>query len=162
MKKALIAIYIAAVFSISIFARAEDIEANKVELLGARYTLSADLENIQIQGRYPNICTNGAQYEVAVADGKVVVQVIANRPQGLCAAVLGGVYSLNVPLAAVKEQLRALSLIDVGTYTVISGDGKFAVEVDFSKVQGAPGGFLNVKMMVQANSQGTPAISMGY
>ncbi len=162
MKKALIALYIAAVFTISIFARAEGIESNKVELLGARYTLSADLENIQIQGRYPNICTNGAQYDVAVIDGKVVVQVIANRPQGMCAAVLGGIYTLTVPLGAVKEQLKAHSLIDVGTYTVISGDGKFSVDVDFSKVQGAPGGFLSVKMMVQANSQGTPAISMGY
>src|SRR4051794_25004385 len=86
--KALIAIYIAAVFFISVIARAE--EPSKVELLGAKYTLSTDLQSIQIQGRYPNICTTGAEYNIAVEGDQIEVQVIANRPDGMCAAVLGG------------------------------------------------------------------------
>lgn len=160
IKKALITIYIAAVVFVSIVARAE--EPAKVELLGAKYTLTPDLQSIQIQGRYPNVCTTGAQYNIAVEDNQVVVQVIANRPEGLCAAVLGGVYTLNVPLGAIKQQLPTLSLAADGTYDVVSGDRSFGVEVDFSKVQGAPGGFLNMKLLIQSHSSGTPAITLAY
>ena len=50
MKKALIALYIAAVVSISIAARAEVVGNNTVELLGAHYQLTSDQQIIIIQG----------------------------------------------------------------------------------------------------------------
>lgn len=162
MKKALIALYIAAVVSISIAARAEVAGNNTVELLGAHYQLTSDQQNIIIQGRYPNVCTNGGQYQIVSENGVVEIQVIANRPHGACAAVLGANYSFSVPLGEIKQQLPSLSLTETAVHTVTSGDRKFAVEVDFSKVQGAPGGFLDVKTMIKLNSSGTPAISMAY
>ena len=134
MKKVIISIYVAIVITDSLLAQAS-FASQDVELNGTYVVLSKDASKLLVLGRYPNPCTSNAEIEIVGAqDNTVVIQVVAQKQNDACIALLGNSFKIVRQVASLKEQLLSLSIDPNGTYNVVTADGRFSETIDFSKV----------------------------
>lgn len=133
MKKVIISVYVAIVIAVSLLAQAS-FAAQEVELNGSYIVLSKDASKLLVIGRYPNPCTSNAEIEIVGAqDNTLVIQVLAEKSNDACIALLGNSFKIVRQVATLKEQMMALSIDPNGTYNVVSADGRFSETIDFSK-----------------------------
>ncbi|OFZ19519.1 MAG: hypothetical protein A2Z20_06365 [Bdellovibrionales bacterium RBG_16_40_8] len=92
---------------------------------------------VRVQGVLPTRCTTYPHPKLTKTDSDsvLILRIAAETTAELCMLMLGGDYDLAFDIRSLKFDLENLGLDPDATYTILTEDYSFSVEVNFAEVQ---------------------------
>lgn len=141
LKKLLFITYISIVVGLSLAARAElyhdELPLKVVPLFVSEGLVNDATESIDLMGQYSDICTTTTGYELKYDEvhNALVLDVKGIREGHFCAAVMGSVFQLSIPLSQIKSQLDHYGMDANSSYLVMTPESGFKAQINFEKVE---------------------------
>ena len=131
MKKILILVYVLAVASLSITARAE----SNIPLLVDNISHIENAKMLQVSGSYPNPCiANPIPALTQNEKGQLELNILGESTADICIQIVGPQFLLAVDLNVLKADIKALGLDDKGTYEIFDNAGNLITKVNFAGI----------------------------